>query len=506
MAAAQVNAGAGDAASKIFLGYDTVRNAMLSSSAVDGKYKESDGARNVCNIEVCESVSDLARALEIDSSLSVSYLKSASATAKMKFMNSLKVTEKSLSIVVYANNESGTWSVNGFALKSEDDKPANDQEAAAFVRTYGDSFVKQATLGGEYYAVYTFRTTTSEEQSKLKTALELEGIYAGVTAKADVQVKIKNFTNRSTVHWTLKQEMTGLKGVALPDEDKLIEFALGFSGKTMNSPVTTGFAVEGYERIPKIGKAFDKVAANRRKFVGERGIMASLARLRGVKNQIEWLQAIYTTYKFQDPDLDAFEKKVDADLRTVEALIQDWTDNATGDFTAPALPSLEVGMPVLEFAEGQPASFGQEGGTTFDFMPVAEAFAKQVRIAAIRLSDGDWKKFKVIRRIEVDYESEKGPFTRSHGEGGSGREKFSLRKGQFPSLLNIRHGEFVDAIEVCLDDGRSTSAGGGGGHLSPWKPGPGAVVLGFAGRSGAALDQIKIIHGALKKASYVKSR
>lgn len=500
---AQVNAGAGDTPAKLFRGYDSIGNGMLSSSAVKGDY-ERGGGSTVVNIRVCESLSELAQALEIDGSLSFSYLKAANVTAKMNFVKSLNVTEKSVTIVVYAKHETWTWAITDVSLKSNITPPADDRAAAAFVRSYGDCFVKEATEGGEYYAVYTFRTVTEKEQTDLTSSLKAEGIFSGVTANLDVQVKLKNFMSKTSVDWTFNQQITGIANPTLPNQDQLVEFALAFSSKKIDSPVTTGFAVAGYESIPDFGNGFRKVTANRRYFLGDKGLLANLARISALEHQIKRLKKIYAVYRFSDPELEKLRGQVDADLGTIQAQVDAWKDNPTGDFAKPNLPSLAAGEPVLDFAAGQPASFGTEGGATFDFMSVGDAFRNQVRIASIRLADGDFEKYRVIRRIEVEYVSEKGRWTRSHGQDGNAREKFALEDGQFPSLLRIRHGTYVDAIEVHLADGRSTSAGGGGGDLSDWRPGPGAVVLGFAGRAGAALDQIKIIHGALKPARYVK--
>ena len=170
-------AGDGDTPNRLFSGYDSVASGMLSSSAVVGKHG-TEGGRQVVNIRVCESVSELAEALEIDGSLSVSYLKAVNVTAKMKFMKSLNVTEKSVTIVVYAAVETGTWRVTDVALKAGISPPANDAEAARFVKAYGDCFIKEATQGGEYYAVYTFRTATQKEQSSLTASLKARAFTA----------------------------------------------------------------------------------------------------------------------------------------------------------------------------------------------------------------------------------------------------------------------------------------------------------------------------------------
>src|SRR3954469_79785 len=68
-AMARTEAADGDTAEKLFNGYDSVANGMLDQCAVIGDVV-TGGARSFCRIKVCESLSDLAEALEIDGSLS----------------------------------------------------------------------------------------------------------------------------------------------------------------------------------------------------------------------------------------------------------------------------------------------------------------------------------------------------------------------------------------------------------------------------------------------------
>lgn len=501
----QTNAGASDTPEKLFNGFDSIDKGMLNESAVTGAM-EKGGGRSVVKIRVCESMSELANALEIDGSLSVSYLKVANVTAKMKFMQKLNATARSISIVVYASHESGTWTAKGVKLAQGVNPPANDEEAADFVDIYGDSYVSSATQGGEYYAVYTFHTETQTEQKELTASLKAKGIYTGVTAELEVQTKLSSFLKTTSTSWTFDQEITGHANPKLPNQDELIKFAIEFPSKELTSPVTTGFKVSGYEGVPGIGRRkFGKIVENRDYFLGEDGVLFSFARLKGVGNQIAWLKRIYATYNYTgDSELLNFEKQVKEDLGKITKQVTAYRRDPAADFERPALPALEKGEPVLNFAAGQPASFGKEGGGTFDFMSVGDAFRNQVRIASIRLADGDFQKYHVIRRIEVEYVSGKERWTKVHGWEGNAHEKFTLEDGQFPSLLKIRCGTYVDWLEIQLPDGRSTSAGGGGGQTTEWRPGPGAVVLGFAGRAASALDQIKIIHGALKPARYVR--
>ena len=499
----QGNAGAGGAPAELFRGYDGVANGALNESAVTGD-ADFGGARTVVNIRVCESVSELAQALEIDASLSVSYLKALNVTAKMNFMKKLNATARSVTIVVYASHETGTWTAAHVKLADGVKAPANDEEAADFVAAYGDSYVSAATLGGEYYAVYTFRTETQTEQKDLTASLKAKGVYTGVTVKADVQAKLSDFLKSTSTNWTFDQEVTGLKNPALPDQDKMLEFALAFSKTDPDAAKITGVKVSGYESVPGIGRRkFAKIVENRDHFLGDEGVLQSFAHLTGIQNQIVWLKRIYRRYAYSgDAALLAFEAQVKSDLAAINRQIAAYKRDPAADFEKPPLPSLERGEPVLSYAVGQTPSFGGEGAGPFDFMPVGEALRNQVKIASIRLWEGAGGSGGVIHKLDVGYASDKSRWTTSHGANGTGRELLILEDGQFPVRFRINSGGYVDRVEIHLNDGRSTWAGGNGGTLVEWKVPDGAVVLGFAGRAGLLLDQLKIVHAVLKPAEY----
>lgn len=497
-------AGAGPAntSEKLFNGYDSIANGMLNASAVAGA-AERGGGRTVVNIRVCESASELAKALEIDGSLSVSYLKAVNVTAKMKFMQKLDATARSVSIVVYASHESGTWRAKNVKLADGIKAPTNDEEAADFAAVYGDSYVSEATQGGEYYAVYTFRTETQTEQKELTASLKAKGVYSGVTAKAEVQTKLTDFLKQTSTNWTFDQEITGIANPSLPDQDKLVEFALAFPSKTLDSEVTTGFKVAGYETVPGINRRkFAKIVENRDHFLGDDGVLRSFARLNGLQNQINWLKRIYARYTFVgDKDLVTFETQVKTDLGKINKQITAYKRDPAADFDRPDLPSLEKGEPVLTYAAGQPESFGGEGGGPFDFMSPGEALRNQVKLTSVRFAAGD----NVIRRLLVGYASDRAEWKNEQGKDGYWKEIFYLEDGQFPTRFRIRIADDVVArIEVFSSDGRSTWCGSDRGAERDWKVPDGAVLLGFAGRSGLSVDQIKMIYATLKPAHYVQ--
>ena len=145
----EMTGGSDPAPVKLFRGYDTVARGILTASAVVGDY-ENTGVSSGVRVQVCESLTELAEALDIDASLSVSYLKAVDVTAKMEFARKLNVTARSVTIVVYAKHGLGTWDATERKLKGGVKAPTDDKSAASFVKTYGDSFIRSVTLGGEY--------------------------------------------------------------------------------------------------------------------------------------------------------------------------------------------------------------------------------------------------------------------------------------------------------------------------------------------------------------------
>src|SRR4051812_1917475 len=171
---------------KLFRGYDTVARGIMPASAIVGDYEKS-GASSAVRVQVCESLSELADALDIDASLSFSYLKAVDVTAKMEFARKLNVTARSVTVVVYARHGIGTWEVKEAKLQNDVKAPTDDDSAAGFVQYYGDSFIRSVTLGGEYYAVYIFNTETREQQQSLKTSLEAAVKGGAAKVEADAQ-------------------------------------------------------------------------------------------------------------------------------------------------------------------------------------------------------------------------------------------------------------------------------------------------------------------------------
>jgi hypothetical protein len=491
----------------LFRGYDTVARGILTASAVEGDY-ENSGASSAVRVQVCESLSELADALDIDASLSVSYLKAVDVTAKMEFARKLNVTARSVTIVVYAKHGIGTWEAKDVTLKENVKAPIDDKTAAGFVKTYGDSFIRSVTLGGEFFAVYIFNTETREQQQALATSLKGE-VGKGATVKAEAQVKLTNFLNTTKTSWTLKQDMTGILNPDFPDQDKLIPFALGFPKLPLTGAIVTNIKVNGYEDVDGIDDSFDKVVDNRDYFLNRRnGLLQKHGRLTTVSNQVGWLKRIYQRYDYRgDTALSAFSDKVETDLEAIDKQIREWKSNAARKFVAPDLPSLKDGEPVLNFQEPTPKVWGGSSAGPWQVDSVGDLIRNRARIKSIQLASGRFDQWDVLSRLIVEYDSDKRSWTETHGDGNvkTMGTKLDLEEGQFPVRFEIHYGTYIDWLKIHLSDGRATDAGGpGGGNKDDWSIPKDHIFIGFGGRSGSIIDQLQIRYARLNPAKMVK--
>jgi carbon monoxide dehydrogenase subunit G len=510
---AEVTAGSDPVPIKLFRGYDTVARGLLTASAVTGDFENSKVTSEV-KVEVCESLTDLAKALEIDASLSVSYLKAADVTAKMEFARKLNVTARSVTIVVYAKHGIGTWDVKEVRLKDTREMkdppkaPVDSASAAVFAKTYGDSFVRSVTLGGEYYAVYVFNTETREQQQSLATSLKGKVEGGAATVKADAQLKLTDFLNTTKTNWTLKQGMTGIVNPDFPDQNKLIPFALGFSKLELDGPVAIDVKVTGYEDVAGFAESFDKVVQNRDYFLhSKRGLLQKLARLTVLSNQADWLKGIYKRYQYEgDKALGGFSDRVDADIDAIDTQIAQWKSNTAGNFVAPNLPSLKEGEPVLNFQEASSPAWGGTTAAPWKLDSVGDLIRNRTRLKSIEIASAKYDIYLLLGRLIVEYDSDKRSWTETYGDKPveTAQPRIDLEEGQSPVRFELRFGTYLDWLRIHLSDGRTTDAGGpGGGGKADWAIPDGWFFVGFAGRSGGIIDQLQVRYAKLNPAKMV---
>ena len=346
--------------------------------------------------------------------------------------------------------------------------------------TYGDSYVSSITLGGEFYAVYSFYSETEEEQTKLEADLKASGIVAGVSLSAEVSTKISNYSKTSTTRSAFNQHMTGIGSPPQVGAEEIATFASKFPGLTLDSPVVIAITTSGYEELTGFRRHFTKIVKARRYFVDEDGIAAKLAKLKQIDNQATLIKHIYDFYGgHHDEVLDRNQAAVRADLKAIRQQLDDYSDDPTQSFTEPSLPSLAKGSPTLNF-EHDMALYGGNSGEPFDEVDVAAYLRRRTRIVKLRIKTGEW-----IDHMETTYANEAQTWQTSHG-GSTGEywSELTLLPGEFFVRGKGRWGENganVNNIELGTNKGH-TVAGGRSGNLPFEMPlQPDRFALGFFG-------------------------
>ncbi|MEM1057186.1 MAG: jacalin-like lectin [Bacteroidota bacterium] len=476
-------------------GYDSV-SGRIRSSVVSGETVQG-GTEAEVYIRVTESVSELADALRITQSLSVSYLKIASVDQKMEFVRNLKVTNQSVSVVVYARKQLSSDTLRSPALT---ESPGSDVER--FVRAHGDAYVAGISRGGEYYAVYTFQSETREQQQSVTASLKANGVYSGVTVGTSLETAIENTTKDTNTTWTFSQQVSGVSSPSLPDRKDLIAYALAFPDQNLDRPTNIGIETEGYERVPGFDLDFQRIIDNRRYFVGggvEDGLTDGLVRVESLRKRVEGLRDIYRVYGYSgDAGLDAFGDLLEADFRAIREQFVAYADDPLRSFARPPLPSLDKGNPVLTYEKGVSAKWGRDGGDEFGYGSIEEAVLSQRRLAWVQLRGG-----KYVDRLSLRYDDVHGEGKVQHHGRDGGRDAFalSLDRGEVVTEVSLRHGRVIDRLALVTNEGARTEVGRDGGDPAEWKA-DGRVVLGFQGRAGRLLDALQVVWIKLQPAAF----
>lgn len=275
-------------------------------------------------IKVCQGLSEVTEALEVNQSLALEYAGVAKLNEKLKFVKSQKITSESVSIVVYARHETGTRTITNPKLAAD----IKASTAAAFVRAYGDTWVSSLAEGGEYYAIYTFYTETSEKQDSLKVEVEGEIKIAGKSGNAAVDVSIANFAKKTNTRWQFDQRLSGMKNPALPNREEIVNFAYDFSTKTLDAPEVVDVTTSFYENVPGFPIDLADVVRNRSYFVGDDprdSMTGALNEIAGLENKVEMLRSIYRCYQYTgDAALDGFAAELAADRRAITTQLHAW--------------------------------------------------------------------------------------------------------------------------------------------------------------------------------------
>jgi hypothetical protein len=499
----------GKTPSYLYEGYNSVTGLGQANAAVEGGSAADDAkpeARSGVRCNVSLNIEELATALDVNQSLSVGY-GVASADAKISLMERQKLTTYSLSISVYAWKYVENTSARDVVFKPDIELPKTDKAANQFVRYHGDSYLSSVTKGGEYIGIFTSYCSSYEQQRYLWG--EFSSSYASAfDASSETQAAFSSFMKKVDVEYYNDQLISGLSNPVYPAPVDFILYGSQFPSKEMDAPVIVTFQKSGYETVPGSGNAFDKVAKNRTYFTGNTlvgGLTEDLICIYESHNQMTQLNKIYSFYSYSgDEVLLKNLQQAQADINAIESQMSLYSSEATFAFPELPLPSNSIGTPKLRYTQISTPSWGGSGGQPFNDVDITTYFQNRTRIHSIGLRSG-----ARVDQLRTGYLSklDSQPICMTHGGygGGSDQGDITLPEGCLVTSVSGRAGAGVDQLTIDTDQ-LSISGGGKGGHaFGPWTPseaGPGAIVLGFRGRSGSELDQIGVVCARLEPATW----
>jgi hypothetical protein len=368
----------------LYQGFDTFSGEAKNTAVVNvGTSKPTPEAHSHSAVTVATSFKQLQNSLEIDASVAVSY-GVFSADAKSKYIHSLDVTTNSVTVVIYANKFE-TTSRTQVALSSEALKKTTSPESIQdFVREYGDQWVSKVSKGAELFITFTFYCQTKDEKSSLEVSLAGHGVVAGAKIDASLGTKISNAIKTSNVRYSINYEVDGIdKSIDLPkykDDTNLyvvdlINYALTFSDKTIDKPITISYEVKPYEELFNHTVNFENVTTNRNLFLGNvvnKGWGEQSLQLLILMNTCQTILKTFSNYNYNEPAFIKIYNQIKVDLDYLITFISKVQSNPTIQYSFTKPDSLKYTTAKIRYTvqvpdDGKTFLSGGGGGPYSDF-------------------------------------------------------------------------------------------------------------------------------------------
>lgn len=488
---------------KLFQGFDTFMNSARST-VVDGDSGDG-GAVAKMYYEVCKDISSLRRALHVSGSASASF-GFGSVDAKSSFVESLSVSNTSVTIVVYSSIITSSCTQTNVRLLGN---PPSDLQV--FFEKYGDSYVGQLVEGAEYAATYVFYSESVEQQREITAALNARGIGSSGSISLAMQASLKEVQQQVSTRKALRQFMSGFREPDWPDADGIIKHALEFGLRKPDAPTVVSYEVIGYERVPNM-PSFSSVVATRALFEGigsQNGLADDFVQLSATNNAISAINAVHRTYGYTgDTTLAERRATIRGDIALLDALFHEMAADPTKTYARPVLEGLAFGEPSVNAIL---RTVGQWGGHTGNpFRQVDERSVSESSVLAkFQARGGAW-----LNQIMCEYRSAHG--TREHIQGSNTNAPLSpvmmLQQSPPERVVEVSgtYGGYVNSIKIVTSSNSDNPFTWppkpvAAPHTFSWTAQGTTVFLGFAGRAGGYLDQLSIVTATFHPARWSDS-
>lgn len=402
----------------------TLLSAVVGEPAPDfGMGEQPEASGNSLDWTVCQSASELSRAIQRGGALQLGLGPLPILQAKTEFLESLQTTIFSLSVVVRARRVSGALTLIQPRLQAGVAVPDGEDELDAFVRLHGDGFVSTARVGGECLGIYTFYAQSREKSKEVADAIGAGLTIGGIGVGPQLMSRIQEVASSSGMNVSFHSHVLGLKTHPPLTSDTLIDFASSFSALSLDDPKVLAVETTGYEQVPELAEIFGSVAANRRLFIGDEiqeGLLRKRQRLLELRHQNEWVGGTYDTYGIARPaELTINHRQIDADLESIKDVLSGYLSHPTAPVVLPDMPALATGSPELNVKVIDGDTMGGNGGEAFTYADRVTAIRTRKRLTAVGLRTGSR-----VDQIRLTYEREgdalSGADSRQEEHGGNG--------------------------------------------------------------------------------------
>jgi hypothetical protein len=449
--------------------------------------------------QVCRSASELLSTLQWSGGVSGGLGPVPLLRARQEFLESLRTTVFSVSLVVQARRVVAALACEDIACRPDLTIPADPAALEAFVATYGDSWVQSVVIGGHMQGVYTLYAQSREQASQVASSLDLLVSTGAVSLGPAFSHQLKTLAKDASVNVRCQVSIAGLANPPAITEDTMAAFASGFGAMDLDQPDVLALQTLGYEEVEPLRDVFQPVARNRLRLCGQgstTGWLRQWQRLRELVNQCNWVEATTALYGVPlDPSLAPNRERLRADIREIEALCAHYHRSPATPLPEPVLEGLATGSPRLQVRLSDGDIMGGRGGEPFRYPDRENAVRRRRRLVQVGLRAGNR-----IDQIRLRYHQEPVGeadewINECHGgDGGSDCGDIELPAGVGMARIEAKTGVpngRVDRLWLTSGDGQRIGGGGDRGNTPlDWQPASNQVVLGFSGRCQAELDSL----------------
>jgi hypothetical protein len=493
------------------IGYDSAKKAPKHATLLDASDIAPGGTNHTCTIEVCVNSTEVAQTLRIDSSASADGFYGG-VKAKMDLMQEMEISTYSTTVVVYANTQNGPQTIRNAVLKPDVTLPdwstATSEVLNEFVRVYGDSFVSSVTEGGEFYALYTFKSASKESQQSLKADLEAK-VQSGLSSGSfEFQTEMDEVASAHSVEYKADMKLSGFKNLGLPSPNDLVSFAQNFTMLVPDSPVVTSIESTPYEQVPGFG-SFANIPQNRLKLIGgwnDKGLIRTFLDLTSLSNSIQSLKNLYRFYGpdqvYVDQTLDSKEQAVHHDLDLLRNTLEQFANTPSAPIEIDPMTSLSDGSPVLSIDVHLSNNCGGQGGSRSEMLSdmgytdLTSALLQHHRIKQVGFRTG-----QIVDYLEVTYLNDRFHKTIGYGGGGGGSgTTLTLEESQYICQVDANSGTVLDRLILWVGAAQYGGGGGGGSRTSLSFGASSSYLAGFNIQHSTLVDSIQFIGFSFKPA------